>query len=525
MPKLTGLARLAGLAARVAGSIRALAGQIGPRLVVVNLVVLLVPLAGIEFARLYERRLLDSLERDMHHQAVAVAELMRLDLTRGYGLEDPTHEPALIRIAEVTRARIRVLARDGSTVVDSHAHGAPEGPEPVVRASSSWLDRGVATETTRAGRLVDAGQPWADVPHRSEVIAALRGTSKATFTRVRERAPAVMLFLAVPIRGAGGVIGAVYVVRSTQPVLDDLHRIRRGLARVLVLALFTTGLVTLVLALSISRPLSKLSRAARRIAAGERNVPVPVEGTGEVHELATAFATMTARLEERLGYARDLAADVAHEFKSPLTSIRGAAELLAEGAADDPVARARFLRNIGLDVERLDRLVSRLLELGRLEASTELPTPVDLAAAARAEATRATTPDVNVTVEVAAGETFVSARAADISAAMHNVIENAVRFSPPGGSVAVRVRPSDTQVDVEVSDHGPGIAAANLEKIFDRFFTTDAERSGTGLGLAIVRAVMRAHAGEVSVQSTPGEGTTFTLRFPRGGCTRGGRDS
>lgn len=507
---------------RLRRSWRALGG-IGPRLLVVNLVVLLVPLAGIEFARLYERRLLEALERDMKHQAIIVAELARLDATRGRALDDPTHEPVLRVIARETRSRLRILGPHAEVLVDSHVHGAPEGPERVAR-ETSWLDFGSSRRASSrarevgvssSARVVDAGTRWADLPDRVEVREALAGHGSATFTRVRERAPAVMLFLAVPIRGPSGIAGAVYVVRSTEPVLEDMHRIRRGLGRVLALALVTTGLVTLLLALSISRPLSRLARAARRIAAGERGVEVPVAGTGEVHELAEAFATMTTRLEERLGYARDLAADVAHEFKSPLTSIRGAAELLREGADDDLAARARFLSNILLDVDRLDRLVSRLLELGRLEASTAEPMTLDLAALARGVAERSSTPDVRVVVEAESGDAFVLAREADAVAALQNVVENAVRFSPPGRNVHVRVAPQKACVELEVVDRGPGIAEANLERVFDRFFTTDQDRNGTGLGLAIARAVLRAHGGDVHVRSKPGEGTTFTLAFPR----------
>ncbi|MBC7173249.1 MAG: HAMP domain-containing protein, partial [Polyangiaceae bacterium] len=330
------------------------------------------------------------------------------------------------------------------------------------------------------------------------------------------------LFLALPIRLGGETRGVVYVVRSTTPVMQDLYRIREGLAKLLVFALSITIAVTLLLSLSITRPLARLARSARRIAGGERDVPIEGGGHGEIGELADAFATMTKRLDDRLVYARDFAADVAHELKSPLTSIRGAAELLDEGAADDPRARARFLGNIRLDVERLDRIVSRLLELGRIEAATHERVPVDLVALAEAVGSRTETPDVVVRVE-ATGIPALSLRASDADAALQNVIENAVRFSPAGSAVVVRIEAKEDEVVVHVVDRGPGIGAADLPKIFDRFFTTDIDRNGTGLGLAIAKSAMQTHGGSIEASSRLGEGTIVRLRFPMGSRSAGAR--
>jgi two-component system sensor histidine kinase ChvG len=311
----------------------------------------------------------------------------------------------------------------------------------------------------------------------------------------------------------------VYVTRSTQPVLVELYRIRSGLVRVLAVAVFFTGGLVLALALSVSRPLSRLSRAAKRIAAGELHVEVPIGGSGEVRELAESFAAMKGRLDQRLRYVSELAADVAHEFKSPLTSIRGASELLAEGAADDPEARRRFLGNIDLDVERLDRLVSRLLLLSRIEASQEPLRPIDLAQLASRLGERASSPDQEVVVEASATPPVLG-READLETALGNLLDNALRAGPPGQPVTVRIHPGPARtVVVEVADRGPGIPAAVLPRIWERFFTTDPDRGGTGLGLAIVKSVVEAHGGTVTCATREGptkeeEGTVFTVSLP-----------
>ncbi|WP_437933560.1 ATP-binding protein [Sorangium sp. So ce341] len=496
-------------------------GRIRVRLLVVNLVVLLVPAAGLEFARIYERQLLGSLERDMANQAALVAAMLASDLDRGLELDAPEHGDVLTRAARRTRTRVRILDQAGAVVVDSHENGPPEGPEPAAPALLPARARGgsgvglgdLADGVRPFGR--DARERWPEVADRPEVRDALSGRRGAR-TRVRERQPAVFLFLAEPIRWGGEVLGAVYVVRSTQPVLVELHRIRSGLIQVLLSASLFTGLVTLALAWSISRPLGKLSRAAKRIAAGERDIEVPVSGSGEIRELGASFAAMNERLGARLRYISDFAADVAHEFKSPLTSIRGAAELLDEGAADDPEARRRFLRNIELDVARLDRLVSRLLELSRIEASSEAMTVLDLEALVARVVERCRGREKPVVLRYEMSKRLLRARQTDLETALLNLLDNAVRFSPPGEAVVVTVEGGEggRTARISVRDRGPGVPAQHRARIFDRFFTTDESRNGTGLGLAIVKSVVEAHGGAVSVESAPGEGATFVVELP-----------
>ncbi|MDC0676987.1 sensor histidine kinase [Sorangium atrum] len=499
-------------------------GRIRVRLLVVNLVVLLVPVAGLEFARLYERQLLGSLERDMANQAVLVAAMLGSDLDRGVELGALDHRYVLTQAATHTRTRVRILDRAGAVVVDSHENGPPEGPEPAAPALMPTAGRRPSSADFR--ELADNVQPigkgarerWSEVPDRPEVREALAGR-RAARTRVRQQELAVFLFLAEPIRWGGQVVGAVYVVRSTQPVLVELYRIRSGLTKVLVVASLFTGLVTLALAWSISRPLGKLSRAAKRIAAGERDVVVPVSGTGEIRELGESFAAMNERLGARLRYISDFAADVAHEFKSPLTSIRGAAELLDEGAADDLEARRRFLRNIELDVARLDRLVSRLLELSRIEASSEAMTVLDLEALVARVVERRASPGQPVELRYEMRTRLLRARQTDLETALLNLVDNAVKFSPPGEAVVVTVeggerREGERTARISVRDRGPGVPPQHLPRIFDRFFTTDEGRDGTGLGLAIVKSVVEAHGGAVTVESAPGEGASFVVELP-----------
>ena len=492
-------------------------GRIRVRLLIVNLAVLLVPVVGLEFARIYERQLLSSLERDMRNQAALAREMVETNMALDRPLDAPEVGRTITSAARQTRTRIRILDTRGVPVLDSHEHGPPEGPEPPPptilpsSVSTSGSDVGSYREERVRSWISGPQEVWPIVPNRREVRSALDGHPDG-YTRVRDREPAVFLFLTEPIRHEGDVVGVVYVTRSTRPVLAELYKIRTGLIEVLVVAMVLTLLLTLILAWSISRPLSRLARAARRIASGERGVDIPVGGGGEIGELGAAFATMTDKLDARMRYISEFTADVAHELKSPLTSIRGAAELLGDAAADDPEARERFLANIELDAERLDRLVTRLLELSRIDSSQEPMESFDLGAMVERVVERTHTEDQPVEVAWHTPLRVWRGREEDLERALLNLVENGLRFSEPGFPVEVHVRQvPEGRLAFEVRDRGPGVPDANRSKIFERFFTTDADRNGTGLGLAIVKSVAEAHGGTIALESPDDGGALFRM--------------
>jgi len=476
-------------------------GRLHLRLLIVNVLVVLVPIAGIGFARLFERELLRSLERDMRNQAV----LVRRFIEASPDPFDRVHEASLRNAARDTRTRIRILGPDGGLQLDSHREGAPEGAESTVPSYAM---------PSAPMRRTDAwAQPWPNLEDRNEVRTALSG-ERSSYTRVRERGPSVLLFVAEPVFAQRRVLGVVYVTRSTTPVMAELHRIRVGLQKVLILALVFTAAITLWLAHSITTPLRRLSMVASRIAKGEVNLDIPVSGVGELRALAEALKTMTERQRERMQAIATFAADVAHAFKSPLTSIRGASELLTQGAVDDPAVRQRFLRNIELDSERLDRLVTRLLQLSRIEASTESWGSVDLADLLAEVAERSSTPDVSVIVEHHAQRMTVQGRRADLGTAFANLMDNAVKASPSDMDVTVRLDTQGGRAIVQILDGGPGVPQELRPRLFERFFTTDND-GGTGLGLAIAQSVVKAHGGLVRLDpDSPARGACFRVELP-----------
>ena len=463
--------------------------RIRVRLLLINIVVVAVPLVGISFANMHERQLLAALERDMLHQAEIVRAVMTISPTA------PPGDATLALAARDTRARIRLLDAQGVVVADSHRDGPPEGAE---RPAPHLL-----REATPA-RPPSIPKPL-ELASRPEIRRALAGRYGAA-TRLWEHADRVFLFVALPTPNGG----VVYVTRSTRDVKLQLYELRAWLVKILIGALGLTALVTLVLATTIARPLGRLTRRAQRIAAREP-VDDDADLTGrrdEIGQLARAVAAMTDELERRARDARTLAADLSHEFKTPLTGIRGAAELLRDGGADDdPEARARFLAMILADAARLDRLVSRLLELARVDDDRGTVLPVDLGALARATAARPWPVPVAVTVDPAALE-LVPGRGPALAVAIENLVANATQHALPATTVEIAITRRPAALRIAVANRGPALSDAARARVWDRFYSTRVADGGSGLGLAIVRSVALAHHGAHGVACAGGV-TTF----------------
>jgi len=466
------------------------------RLLLVNALVVAVPIVGMAFARMHERQLLARLEADLIDQA---------ELVRAMVVHDPAGPQLAARAAMLTdaarrtRTRIRLLDPAGAVVADSHVGGPPEGAERTIST---------VTGDARVHR-VRAPDPLV-VADRREVRAALAGRYGSA-TRIWDDEDRVYLFSALPITIDGAVAGVVYVTRSTAPVKAAMYALRRWLLRLGALSIGATAIVMIVLAFTISRPLVRLTRAAERIAAGERGrVVAPGRDRGdEIGQLARAFDRMATELDRRAAASRDLAADASHELRAPLSSIRGAAELLRDGAADDLAARRRFLAMILDDADRLDRLVGRLLELARAEAGAAIE-PLDYPALIAAAAGRVR--GTAVMIDYRAGPRLVDGRPAALSSAVDNLLANAAAHAAPDTPVRVRVTDGpDGTIMTEVENRGPVITEAQLARVWDRFFTTRA--GGTGLGLAIVRSAAEAHGGTVGVASDD-DGTRFWFTLP-----------
>jgi len=308
------------------------------------------------------------------------------------------------------------------------------------------------------------------------------------------------------------------------------------LVAIAFVALGLSVVVAAVLADRFATPLRRLTEAARRLAEGDLSsrVPRPYAGAGsaEIAELARQFNAMAARLEESVEIirrdrdrSRDFLADVSHELRTPIAALRTFVELLQGPAGEDPEARAEFLESSRQQLERLDWLAQNLLELSKLESGLlDLDLRPD---------------DLRACVESAVEQADAAARRRGLELSLHlppdpvrirhdpqrigqvvaNLVGNALKFTPRGGRVEVRLAPSRDGALLEVRDTGVGIDASELPRIFDRFYrgsrANEARSSGSGLGLAIVKSIVDMHGGRISVESRLGVGSTFRVWLPR----------
>ena len=266
-------------------------------------------------------------------------------------------------------------------------------------------------------------------------------------------------------------------------------------------------------------------RSVRVVAYGQTQrwlqaTAVPIEGAGAWAALAVFHdLTEVRRLE---GMRRDFISNVSHELRTPLAGIRAAAETLQEGALDDRPAAMEFMGHIQREVDRMTQLVEELLELSRIESGAAPLRFVPLDAAAlvtdtvKRFAQQAERAGLTLAARTPEGALPIVGDGERLERALGNLVANAIKFTPLGGSVTVAAEATDGDVAISVTDTGIGIEPEQQARVFERFYKADRGRGdGTGLGLAIVKHIALAHEGNVSVESRPGRGSTFTIRLPR----------
>ncbi len=295
-----------------------------------------------------------------------------------------------------------------------------------------------------------------------------------------------------------------------------------GGSAALVLALF----LAFAVARWVADPLQRLVNAAIAFS-GEDMRPLPLEGPQEVRELLGAFNQMTRRVQAGQKAQREFVANVSHELKTPLTSIQGFAQAILDGTADTPEAQKQAAQIIYDETGRMHRLALDLLDLARLDSGI-----ADL---------KRDSLDVNMLVNGVVERFMPQARAAGVTLDVEtsplppitgdgdrlaqvftNLVDNALKFTPPGGQILLRTLALGADVEIYVQDSGAGIPPEFLSHIFDRFYQADPARQGgkkhgAGLGLAIAREIVAAHGGKISVRSTPGQGSVFMVRLPNPG--------
>jgi two-component system, OmpR family, sensor kinase len=430
--------------------------------------------------------------------------------------------PLAVSLRDRVDAEVRGQARSQADVV---AASATELLEPGQRAGLSRLVR-VSAESVRGrvivvdrrGRLIadSAGAPRGrSYASRPEIRAALAGRGEQ-ITRQSATLGAEILATSAPVLNRGRTAGAV---RVTQSVAAVNRAVRSSILDLLALAgvVLLLGLAAgALIARRIALPIRRLDRAARSVAEGDLDTAVTVEGSSEQRALGRAFNEMTQRIKRLLRAQQDFVADASHQLRTPLTGLRLRLENLADRFRGDGTTAAE-LDAAMTEIDRLSQIVEELLILSRA-GEHELPGErVDLGeAAARAEKRwRETAGERGVTLDARPADAPAPAwcAPADLDRAIDVLVENALRYSPRGGTVTIAARAGG----VEVLDEGPGLEPGEERVVFERFHRGSAGRrepSGTGLGLPIALELTRQWGGSVSLANRDGKGLCATIEMP-----------
>lgn len=530
-------------------------------LLVINIIILLLPLGGIGVLRIYESELIRRTESELIAQATLIGAAYREALIHAnqpastdtlphpaspaYGIALAYKEPALNDKTQkyhpispkldIANEIIRPLGQPtvaASEPADNFAVEAARQVEPLLSASKDVTLVGIRLLDFRGTVVASTGsEVGSSMLVREEARRALSG-EYVSLLRQRlsdkpqppatsiSRGKLLRVFVAMPVIHNGRVLGAVVISRTPLDIRKSLYLVRDQLAVAMAGLLAVVLIITIITSITVNRPLKALVKHAERVVDGEKASATTLESSGiyEIGQLSQAVSTMAATLEERGEYIRTFAANVSHEFKTPLTSIRGTVELMEDHFQDMSTdERHRFTRIIASDTERLDRLVRRLLDLARADTFSPGDERTNVSETLDSLKQRFQELSISILTESNMADPAIRMAPETFESIIANMIENARQHG--GESVAIEIsvktafNADGSFLELDIHDNGPGIPAANQEKIFRPFFTTAREKGGSGLGLSIVRSLLMAHGGSINLQSNE-HGAFFRLMLP-----------
>jgi len=504
--------------------------RLGRLIVVLNVLGLAVLIAGALVLNEFRRGLVEARKDSLTTQGELMANIIDRAATVGepQPMMDPIYAGEVLQmLANPKTQRARVFDSQGRVVADSE-WVADRVEWKVLPPARAREDTGGLNLDLNMRRRPPRHPPTADKGLKAEVAYALRGGHWAGMRRGEDNERVVSV--SIPIQHVQAVLGVLTLEANDVDAI--IARERLALIPFILIAIGVTLSSSWLLTRLIAQPVLRLARAADRVRlAGARAISLPdlANREDELGDLTRSLEAMTDSLSERMDAIESFAADVAHEIKNPLTSLRSAIETL--DLVTDPAARERLLGILKNDVKRLDRLVTDISNASRLDAelSRDAPRLIDLGrlvgeVVALYEAT-ARPGDVAVRFEAAdtPEPIRVMGREGPLGQIFRNLVDNARSFSPPGGIVTVSVGRQRGEAVAVVADQGPGIPAENLETIFERFYTSrpkgTAFGGNSGLGLSIARQIAEAHGGTLRAENRIGPdgkvaGARFTLILP-----------
>ncbi len=516
------------------------------RILAVNVLALAVLVAGLLYLGTYRRNLIDAELTTLDIQAEIFAGALGegavgLAAAPRQRLRTDISRQMVRRLALATGTRARLFDGGGTLLADSRRLMGPGGAVQIEELPPPDDEKGLMSITLEFyDRLVNGllgGE--ALKPYREKAVQRAGDYPEAARSLAGEEARAVragghtgmILIVAVPVQRYKQVLGALMLSKDGRDINAALTDVRLGILQAFAVALGVTVLLSFYLSGTIARPIRRLARAAERVRGGrgrQTEIPALAERNDEVGELAAALGDMTEALWRRMDAIERFAADVAHEIKNPLTSLSSAVQTAAR--IDNPEQQRRLMTIIQEDVQRLDRLISDIADASRLdtELSHDEAGAVDLAPmlSALAEVHEATAegPGPELRLELPEGAALIVNGVEDrLVQVFRNLLANALSFSPPDGTVALRAAHADEWIEITLDDDGPGLPDGKEMAIFERFYSErpEGEKFGThsGLGLSISRQIVEAHGGTLDAANRRRAeggvaGARFTVRLP-----------
>jgi two-component system, OmpR family, sensor histidine kinase ChvG len=515
------------------------------RILLVNLLPLVLLLAALLYLDQYQNGLLEAEVLALREQAKIYAAALGQSAVDATNPTDPKLVPEVVRpllyriTAPTPDAQAKVYAPGGTVIADSAVtNGSAESASMPPATSHGELVSAVGwvydkilsllpSQTPRADLTPGgAGPEWQpDVKEELQLSSSDQSREMPPYIR-RTRNDRLLVTVAEPIERSHHTVGIILLTREAREVDASLFAVRMSILGLFTLALGLTVLLSWYLSLTIARPILRLATAAAEMREGQgRTGSVPrslLARRDEVGALAVALADSAAALWHRMDAIERFAADVAHEIKNPLSSIRSAIETLRR--IEDPTRQKQLLAIVTDDVTRLNRLISDVSDASRVDAelSRIVTERVDLAPILSAlqglqEATRG---EADPWIDLDAPATGLAVRGVEdrLVQVFRNIINNAESFSPPKGRIHIVARRNGAMIEVTIDDQGPGIPEAKLDRIFDRFYSERPkdERFGqhSGLGLSISRQIVEALRGRITAENrTDADGRILGARF------------
>ena len=489
------------------------------RILIVNILPLALLSGGLFYLDTYRTQLINERFKLARIEAQITAEALA-------GATRERQEALLVQIGREQGMRMRMFDAEGLLWADSFALAEPAFELDDItddnweQQFARWLDRTVDAIVS-AEAVPDYIEPEAQTAEAWEELNKARedGLSQVRLYDWRDGTPVITAAAPVGLNGA-----TLLTVRNAVDITESVRSARSALVIAVLVVLGASALLSLYLARTIVTPLQQLAKAAQRVRQGrEREVEVPrlPERSDEIGQLARSVSDMTSALRQRIDAVDSFAADVAHEIKNPLASLRSAAESLPK--VQDPDLRRELEQIVTHDVRRIDRLVTEISDASRIDAEMSRATleRLDVADLFRAiigsREHRAENQDHLIELDTRGFAAHVLGVATRLERVIENLLDNAVSFSPPDAPIEVLIDNDGDCVTILVCDSGPGIPEDSREKVFQRFHSVrpDKEDFGnhSGLGLAIARAIAEAHDGSLTAEARPDGAPGACLRF------------